>query len=600
MEVVDFLHVAGERYKEHVRMLRAQRDSHEMDDFTGKPTISPFAVEYNLARDRFQKASGSIVAVQDRLHNLHKRKLERAEAARTRAQTERSAKEMEELTLKPDISHKAKSMPARGSQADVTAKWLDEHNKRLQRLHEEALVREMSNVQPGPIVAPYSSELARLRHADPNNSSRFDEDMKQRRAAGNIADYLLAKEEERQIRLKMKAAETELGDGNSFHPQISRRARSTRSSLDVTERLVQDAEQKRSGQSQDSHYDDNCTFVPQVSEASRRIVDRMREGEPVKSTSRQPNDHSYSFRPEISSVSRKLAEQRKHRTDLDVSSVKKSSRASSITTSDQTPIRISEKSRALAEDHYAKLRSTIKGGDRMSNDELRMFAARRASQRQNAAAARQREMEEAAELAECTFQPQLSSRHHVNASIVVTDEDAERFYERNMLWTNRRDRTLQQQRQQESTKEVEECSFHPRIHDQVPLPAAARDGGSAISTLAPGASSYIKRMNAARDMKRENERRVNGKPKISRPACGFTTPAPFRLGREREEGLNSTTIPKDRQWSEYRTRQREAADSVFDSQQFPQRPPTQRTPVDFVLGNHNRIAKVLHASSTFV
>ena len=32
MEVVDFLHLAGQRYKDHLHMLRAQRDSQEMKD----------------------------------------------------------------------------------------------------------------------------------------------------------------------------------------------------------------------------------------------------------------------------------------------------------------------------------------------------------------------------------------------------------------------------------------------------------------------------------------------------------------------------------------------------------------------------------------
>lgn len=567
-------------------MLRAQRDSQEMEGFTGKPTISPFAAEYSQARDKFHKASGSLVVVQERLHNLHQRKLERKEVAKQKYAKESESREMEEVTAKPRITQKARAMPARGTQAEITSKWLDEHKKRLQRLHEEALVREMSDVQPGPVVAPYSAELARLRHTDPN-SSRFEEDVKQRRAAGSIADYLLAKEEERLLRLKMKAAEADLDSGHSFHPQISRRAHSAHSTLDVTQRLVRDAEQKRNISI--SYSDGNCTFAPVVSEESKRIVEKLRDSS-IASSSRQhrQGNNQCTFKPEIGAVSRKLAEERKHRADLDLSSVRKSSRASSVSNEPISQPKISAKSRAMAEDHYARIRSTIRGGDALTNDELRLVAAERANQRRAAAATRQREMQAAADEAECTFQPRLSTI--LKQPAPVSEDRAERFYERNLLWTSRRDRTLQQQRNMESTKGLEECTFQPRIHDQVPLPAAAHDPGlKSLSVLAPGSTTFFQRMNEARARKSEGERRKNGKPTTTRPTGGYTTPIPFKLGKERAtEPLNHEH--QTHQWSAFRaTPTRNNASTFFTE-------PPSTTPIDFVLGNHDHIASKFTSS----
>eukprot|EP00658_Telonema_sp_P-2_P074085 TRINITY_DN63254_c0_g1_i1.p1 TRINITY_DN63254_c0_g1~~TRINITY_DN63254_c0_g1_i1.p1 ORF type:complete len:184 (-),score=31.12 TRINITY_DN63254_c0_g1_i1:225-776(-) len=159
---------------------------------------------------------------------------------------------------------------------------------------------------------------------------------------------------------------------------------------------------------------------------------------------------------------------------------------------------------------------------------------------------------------------------------------------RDSLWTSRRDHSLQQQRQMESTKGFEECTFQPRIHDQVPLPAAAHEPGKSMSVLAPGSNTFLQRMHEARARKIEGERRKNGKPTTQRPACGYTTPIPFRLGKERATG----TPQQEHQWATYKTQANTTNETFFTQ-------PNATTPIDFVLGNHEHIASKL-TSSTYV
>ena len=248
--VVDFLFQAGKRYEQRLHLLRQEKIAVEMSHLTGKPTISPFAEElYNSRaqlRQRLGHGGAAEETVQARLHRLHERKLEREKEKLAKYTAQQEAKEMEGVTHAPRITEAAQRLAHRGSQAAITAKWLEERRAKTARLHEASLYREMAEVQPIPMISPYSAQIV---HSGASSfygtagggregSSTAATDQSRREAAGSVGEYLLAREKERRQRLKALREARDRLESSTFRPVISAKAHALQMG-DVTARLSQ-------------------------------------------------------------------------------------------------------------------------------------------------------------------------------------------------------------------------------------------------------------------------------------------------------------------------------------------------------------------------
>lgn len=233
-DVVSFLSQAGKRYQQRLDLLRQQKIAAEMAQVTGKPNISPFAAEYFSNKMKLHQRLGKTEeTVQERLHRLHQRKLEREQTKLSTYKAHQEKEEMAEVTLKPKITSQAKALSHRGSQAEITQKWLEEKRQKNARLHEYKLKQEMAEVQPVPMISPHSAEIVHAgvsqffdNAAYSHNSIALVTDQSRREMAGSVSEYLLAREKQRQMRLKALAEARNRLEGSTFQPQISKRAQS--------------------------------------------------------------------------------------------------------------------------------------------------------------------------------------------------------------------------------------------------------------------------------------------------------------------------------------------------------------------------------------
>ena len=132
--------------------------------------------------------------------------------------------------------------------------------------------------------------------------------------------------------------------------------------------------------------------------------------------------------------------------------------------------------------------------------------------------------------------------------LVMTREGSDAFAQKNAQWLRRREQALKALKASEGDRDMDECTFRPRVHDQVPLPIGT-------SANAPGVDSFLERQRGARQLRAEEERRRSALGGSTagvdkRPIGGVTQPKPFVLGKERERRLLQARGGRDGAWAD--------------------------------------------------
>ncbi|CUG93768.1 Hypothetical protein, putative [Bodo saltans] len=605
-DVVTFLHRAGERYKEHLELLRRQRIEEERRLGPGIPRVSPFAHEWSATTTRKSEA------VENRLMRLHQKRQEKLESARERSVQDRAAKEMEEVQQRLHLTEMGKGHTHRDPIA-VTERFLDDHRKNIKRLTQESIQRELQTMQPGPQV----TALAATQHTA------------ERKKGLSIHDHLMNVERERRQRL-YDAVEKKNEPVHTFHPNITRRAQEAGGDAKVEDRLYQVG---RSAPVYDETYERECTFRPRTNQAYA-FVDPLQDlsvHERLSSNARvQPRTEekeasrdpvlSMSFKPKISKKSEKIVAQKREKLQgtpaagrSPTSRLNEQQTLSSAAVTDEVddaftfkPM-INRRSAAL----YAKKVKGVMATNQSFNDVSTQSAHHFNKHHMGAAPPNPRKLTpqemlwnlkaqekekfleglkrdlEAREVEECSFTPNASSVRPPTNSSDTFEPDV--FAERENLWVLHRERQLEQLKNDLDQRSLEECTFHPVVHDEVPI----------VSSSVPNAvgfEQHLKRQQEARSRRAEDERRST--TPAARSRSGPTIPKPFLLGPERERhriARESDSITALRpplsfdEWSHMRRELDDAPEEFYDDAPHAPQPtpyrhhhPASHQPVQYV------------------
>lgn len=540
-DVVTFLHRAGERYKEHLELLRRERIHEEKRLGPGKPVVSPFATEWSSQTTRKSEA------VEERLHRLHQKRQEKLASHREQAERDRKTKEMEEVRERLEITELGRHHSGRNP-VEVSERFLEDHRNNLKRLAEENIRREMSEVQPKPKITTLAaaSKTAERKHGLP------------------IEDHLMRVEHERRQRLFRVVEEKSKTSADTFHPQITEKAKQFNPQHNVVERLYQVS--TRPPAAFDETYERECTFTPATNNkhysyddphADVPVHERLFENLPRPGTygaelSAERQAHrdpisTLTFTPRISTTSQKIVE-RKRSMNLDSSHVLSPTsrlyeehQASKATTpsaksSDKSKEAtfhptINSKSQAI----WEKLaRSVAKDKEEAKHKTAHeLLWEKKVRKREAQLEAIRRELLER-EVEGCTFTPNASSG---DASVTsVQRHRPEQFAKREGMWVLQRERAMQQMREDLEEYEVDGCTFHPKIHHEIPMTAASVPN-------AVGFEMHKMRLEEAR-RRRQEEAERHQTPRATKYRGGPTVPVPFVLGREREQRERQKTPGK--------------------------------------------------------
>jgi hypothetical protein len=573
-DVVTFLHRAGERYKEHLELLRRERIEEERRLGPGIPRVSPFAHEWSASTTRKSEA------VENRLLRLHQKRQEKLDSARERSVQDRAAKEMEEVQQRLSLTEMGKGHTHRDPIA-VTERFLDDHRKNIKRLTQESIQRELQAMQPGPQL----TALAATQHTA------------ERKKGLSIHDHLMGVERERRQRL-YAAVEKKNEPAHPFHPHITRRAQVAGGDAKVEDRLYQVG---RSAPVYDETYERECTFRPRTNQ-SYEFVDPL-EGVPVhkrlNSNARtQPRTDdkeldrdpvlSMSFKPRISKRSELIVSQKREKLQGTPAAGRsptsrlneqqtQSSAASVADLEDDYTFKptVNRRSAALYEKKIKGVMETSQGFHETSsqsshhgNKDQRKLTPQemlwrlKATEKEKFLEGLKRDLE-AREVEECSFTPNASS---VRPSSGPDAFEPDVFSERENLWVLHRERTLEQLKNDLDQRSLEECTFHPVVHDEVPIVSSVPN--------AVGFEQHLKRQQEARSRRAEEERRST--TPAARSRSGPTIPKPFLLGPERERrrtAKESDSITALRpplsfdEWSYMRRELDDAPEEFFDEPQ---------------------------------
>ena len=636
VDVVTFLHRAGERYKEHLRMLQRQRRQEEMKHVTGKPFVSPFAEE--LHKHSAKKSE----AVEERLHRLHAKRLEKEEFLRKKKQDELRQSEDLEISNKGklDLTTMASELRSSRDPIRVTEKFIEDHKSNLQRLAKEAVERELREVQTGPKITALAATSA----------------VENRRHGQSVENYLIAYERERQQKLYEKAQQKEQ-DAGTFKPEITRKAQSLQQA-DVVDRLYQP--NNAAHHVYDEAYERDCTFAPRTNHSNDSVaahyvshhedpysgmpVHQRLYDNPPRSSKVIEVERNFTGTPRISETSRMIVERKRRTEDMlkhseqPLAAKKKSpspdtsSRLEADATFTFRP-QLNQRSKDIWQQKVQSFRTEAsKSSAPAAKDRgnkatsVREFLWKQSEQKKQQEIERIKDERTKKELQECSFKP-ITPARKINFTRERRAYESVDMPERGIMWSQARNTKLRQLRNELDQTEVADCTFHPIVHTEFPIP-------NHHTSNAPGFEVHLHRMDVARKLKDEAENRIVGRtPRGSgRRQGGVTVPVEFRFGRDRSEGediaslrppinlgewravrsgLEDDASPRDESY--YMSQHQQVPASFYDYNMGGGHNNTttfhvqhsagagshvsEPSPVDYVLSNHQAILKALHGKA---
>lgn len=528
--VVDYLQRTGDRYKEHLELLRRQRQEAELSACSFKPVVTKYA----------EKASRESVlrqneAIEDRLYQLHARKAERLEELRG-LQSRLELEKEKALPFKPQLTAKAAALSRSGPLCETMERWAEERDARRAQLQEEALRRETAELSGAPRISAYAQTKARLeRPAD----LPVEEYMRLQDEAARQRKYALVERshsvlpgrpgEETEDGAKGGGSSSFIGTRRAFSPNISVYASRMELQEGVVERLYQPTARGDASRCYDPELALHCTFRPTISAASRELSAVYYHQDPSLASCgvherlyRSPRhashrhqactDEGCTFAPQISETSKLIVETKR----VTEEPLSPASRLHQGGRNGSSNSRAKERERGAETEEDASFQPSIsKVSEDLWNRQLDVLARsgvprtearaaywRQVSERKAEALERERRQLEARQLEECTFRPKAGRpprRAPGEPRMAVED--------RVLLWDRQRQRRIERLREEVEAEAEAENTFQPEIEPDFPLP---RRRGKAIH----GAGSFLERQRKAQ-LRRE-ELKEWWRPKYAR------------------------------------------------------------------------------------
>ncbi|RNF05197.1 uncharacterized protein Tco025E_07817 [Trypanosoma conorhini] len=579
-DVVSFLQQAGARYAEHKELLRRKHLEDERRQCPFKPTVSEYAEGMNR-----HSTTRRSEAVEKRLHELHAKRLEAAQARQAESQ-ERQRAEMAAEMRAPQVTARARSLVSRDP-TDVSRKWLEQREEKLARLREAALRRELEALRDVPRISQYAQEKS----------------ISERHQGQTIEDYFMAKEAARRERMYWLAEESvgmksSLSDGSSsrpgelperpqssFTPRITAYAKQLHRPGNIEDRLLAEG-----GKERGAPRDTSCTFAPCVAPASLElsrnyysdpsapVYDRLYRNDALRMRELRRQRAGVAPQKEptgipcISETSRLIVERKRaEATEKELqhsptTRLHPSSREAAKCAREKQSL---QKAREREEREQCTFRPRVnRTSEKMWRHQLQMLQEdgyaptaegarellwRRSQQRMDEEVRRRRAMEEAQEMAECTFHPKVgrSPERRVGRELSVS--------QRSEMWQWQRERRLRESRAELERTQLSECSFRPAVDPVFPLPAQD-------ATAVSGYEAHILRQEESRRRKQEAQewwrpKQVPpGEPSVSRrTVCSVSGPQRQHPQPQRESGRTRQA------WASPLRRSRSAAASSSSS-----------------------------------
>lgn len=529
-EVVEYLQLAGQRYREHVELLRQEQAAREAQHAPFRPNISAHAERIGKTSVARQEASIGV-----RLHELHQKRLALIEEEAQEDARRRAAHEVAECSFAPAIS--ARAAHARRSDGDVTGalmRWGEQQRARQARAQLEATRTELSTVSAAPRISAYAAEKARAeRSGVPVEVSLMAEAeaRRQRRQAAFEQAYPAS--------ASCSDAGAGVGGRRAFSPAISAHAAHIDFAEDVVSRLYDRHTRRTRSATRPPLFDEtaalHCTFAPQLSAQSAALSRQYHaaEGEadadPYERLHRNPH-HASRFRkpaaappvtgqPAISEASRRIVEERRRQLALagdpaalgsspgsrlypgsadataDPAPKPATHKKKVVTARDveaQAPLTFAPSVSAASESLWRRQVAGLQAsGAARSAEEARQLLWRRAETRRTEAVRQALEERRRQEAEACTFRPKAGRPPHRRAGYANMSVE-----ERTTLWAQQRERRLAELRNEADETAAEVCSFQPRIDPVFPLPRGD-------ARPAWGVETFLERQAAARRQRAE-------------------------------------------------------------------------------------------------
>ncbi|CAJ1017874.1 hypothetical protein Q4I30_001433 [Leishmania utingensis] len=523
-EVVEYLQLAGRRYREHVELLRQEQAVRDAQRAPFKPKVSSYA--QRMGKTSLERQSSSIGA---RLHELHQKKLALLEEEAQEEAKRRAAAEAQDCSFSPAVT--ARATRSRRSGSDVTValiRWGEQRRARQARAQVEATRNELSKVSATPHITAYAEEKARAERGrvlvEVSLTAEAEARRQRRRAAF-----------EKTYPASSRGSPT---SARRFSPSISAYASRIEFEEDVVSRLYERHGSRGHLAPHHRLYDEedalHCTFQPKLSAQSVKLSRQYyeEEGEAgtdpcerlFRNTRRTPKYRKsaqpsvFSRQPEISHASRRIVEEQRRQLALDGQPSALGYSPASRLCPGSTSVVVTHEKRAfkkaltareveeqttptftpsvspVSEELWRQRVSALKAsGVARSTKEARELLWRKAEKRREEEVLTLQEQRRRQEAAECTFRPKAGRPPQRRAGYVAMPIEA-----RTALWAQQRNRRLADLRAELNESTVEECSFQPHIDPVFPLPRSD-------AKPAWGVEAFLERQAEARQQREEAE-----------------------------------------------------------------------------------------------
>ncbi|KAG5506554.1 hypothetical protein JIQ42_06806 [Leishmania sp. Namibia] len=553
-EVVEYLQLAGRRYREHVELLRQEQAVRDAQHAPFKPNLSLYAER--VGRTSLARQSSTIGA---RLHELHQRKLALLEKEAQEEAKRRATAEAKDCSFSPTVT--ARAARSRHSGGDVTASligWGEQRRARRARAQAEATLNELRALSATPRITAYANEKARAE-----------------RGSVSVEVSLTAEAEARRQRRHAEFEQAYPASSSSgvstsarhFSPSISAYASRIEFEKDVVSRLCEQHGGCSHAAARHRLYDEevelHCTFQPKLSaksaEMSRQYYKEEEEAGmgPYERLFRNTH-HTSKYRksaqpnvvagkPEINDASRRIVEERRRQSVLDgqlealINSpgsrlypgttsgaavhAKKACKKKVVTARDAeeeaaltfTP-QVSPASDALWRQRVSALKAS---GVARNTEEARRLLWRKAEKRREEEALKVQDQRRRQEAAECTFRPRAGRPPQRSSGYMAMPIEA-----RTAMWAQQRDRHLAELRTELDETTAEECSFQPHIDPVFPLPRGD-------AKPAWGVEAFLERQAEARRQREEAEqwwRPQYARAPVANTSCASRCRSPYNRG----------------------------------------------------------------------
>ncbi|KAG5485449.1 hypothetical protein LSCM1_07533 [Leishmania martiniquensis] len=586
-EVVEYLQLAGRRYREHLELLRQEQAVRDAQHAPFKPHVSLYAER--VGKTSLARQSSSIGA---RLHELHQRKLALLEKEAQEEAKRRATAEAKDCSFSPTVTTRAAR--SRRSGGDVTAsllRWGEQRRARQARAQAEAIRHELRAVPAAPCITAYANEKARAERGSAPVEVSLTAEAKarlQRRHAAFEKAY------------PVSSFSGVAASARCFSPSISAYASRIEFEEDVVSRLYERHNDRSNAAARHSLYDEEvellCTFQPKLSaksaELSRQYYEEEAGIKPYERLFRNTH-HMSKYRkpaqpnvptghPEINDASRRIVEERRRQLALDGHSgaltnspgsclypgapsasaepQRKTFKKKVVTARDAeeqvtltfTPS-VSPASDALWRQRISALRSS---GVARNTEEARRLLWRKAERRKEEEALKLLDQRRRQEAAECTFRPKAGRPPQSSTGYMAMPIEA-----RTAMWAQQRDRRLADLRAELNETAAEECSFQPHVDPVFPLPRGD-------AKPAWGVEAFLERQAEAR--RQREEAKQWWRPKYARAPAASTSCASRRSSprsRGASQPLKQRTASASR-WSSATSTTSEAKGNVGGDEVF--------------------------------